>query len=86
MFFLRSAGGFMFLKKMALLAAVGGAAAVGVEPAMAAVTATGLATALGDAASILGGLEDKMMAIGGVIVGLACIGVGIKWVKGTIFS
>jgi hypothetical protein len=61
------------------------AASLAASPAFA-VTGTELTAALGDGATLLGSVEGSMLAVGTVIVGLAVIGAGIKWVKGTIFA
>ena len=61
-----------------------GTAAVGAVMASPAMAAVDLSTL--DAATDLGGVTTKVLAVGGVIIGLAVVGAAIKWIKGTIFS
>jgi hypothetical protein len=51
-----------------------------------AVTVTELEAALGGASALMATNEARLLAIGTVIIGLAVIAAGIKWIKGTLFS
>lgn len=39
-----------------------------------------------EAVATLGGVESGLVAVGGVIIGLAAVAVGFKWIKGMIFG
>lgn len=39
-----------------------------------------------EAVAQLSGVSDSLVEIGGVIIGLAALAVGFKWVKGMIFG
>ena len=71
------------LRVLAPVAALAGA--VSSAPAHA-VAAADMTTMLTTAETLLGTIDAKLLVVGGIIIGLACIGVGIKWIKGTVFS
>lgn len=39
-----------------------------------------------EATATLGGVSDALIQVGGVLIGLAALAVGFKWVKGMIFG
>lgn len=39
-----------------------------------------------EATDKLGSIDGALVAVGGVIIGLAAVAVGFKWIKGMIFS
>lgn len=39
-----------------------------------------------EATDKLGNIDGALVAVGGVIIGLAAVAVGFKWIKGMIFS